>query len=748
MPPDEPSFFSRDELLGGLPARRASTILFAIEARSAHLVARSKRAMAWYETPRTSSERETAFLEAMAGGRALPLTPRVQDLERFAPTWADLVPAGADLRASLARLIGQKYRFTPERVPRMRAALGLDDPEVVDAFQRLHDKPPSSIYAPSVTARERLRWLRSKTARGLEELPAFWAAYALAFTETVGEGILALPIALAPVGPLPGIVFLVVLGAVNILTIGGLAEAITRNGDMRYGSSYFGRLASALLGRGGSAGITVALFAFNVITFLAYLLAFAAPLADATGVHVGVWAAVLFAVNLFFLRRELDATVASAMVIGVVNVGLIVAISAIALAHADAENLRFARIPFVGDDPADAAALGLVFGVTLVAYFGHTSAGNVAKVILKREPTGRALFWGNAAAVCTVIAIYSLAVLGINGAVPAEDLVGYDGTALEPLADVAGPSVNVLGSIYVILAIGLGSVYVSLGLFNQVREWLPRKPGGSSTLGRRWSAFAASDRGGFLVAIVPVVLVFLALEWLVLIDAASLTEPLSLIGVLAVPLLGGVFPMLLLAAARRRGEFVPASGVRVLRGPIAIGAVATLFFAGLLVQGLVIWQRPGERIAVAVVTVVMAAITWRAARGGAFRPRAVIELRREPSGEGSTAVTIGGERPGIPVDLTLRDGEHRTSEGHVRIERFGDVRDASIKLPATVAVELKVWIHAITPDGDSEPVTAVVRLRADDAAEAVEHRPDDGVLLVPMDGTPMSVAITPAVAER
>jgi hypothetical protein len=105
MPADEPSFFSRDELLGGLPARRASTILFAIEARTAHLVARSKRAMAWYETPRTSSERETVFLEAMAGGRELPLTPRVQDLERFAPTWADLVPDGADLRASLARLI-------------------------------------------------------------------------------------------------------------------------------------------------------------------------------------------------------------------------------------------------------------------------------------------------------------------------------------------------------------------------------------------------------------------------------------------------------------------------------------------------------------------------------------------------------------------------------------------------------------------------------------------------------------------
>ena len=32
--------FSRDEILGGMPARRATTLLFAIESRTALLVAR------------------------------------------------------------------------------------------------------------------------------------------------------------------------------------------------------------------------------------------------------------------------------------------------------------------------------------------------------------------------------------------------------------------------------------------------------------------------------------------------------------------------------------------------------------------------------------------------------------------------------------------------------------------------------------------------------------------------------------
>ena len=38
----------------------------------------------------------------------------------------------------------------------------------------------------------------------------------------------------------------------------------------------------------------------------------------------------------------------------------------------------------------DATFLELVFGVALVAYFGHTSAGHSAKVVLARDPSGRA----------------------------------------------------------------------------------------------------------------------------------------------------------------------------------------------------------------------------------------------------------------------------------------------------------------------------------------------------------------------
>src|SRR5215211_3367298 len=153
---------TREALLGGLPARRASTLLFAIEGRTAHLVARSRRAMARYVTERTAEEQERAFLDALAQGRDLPLRPTIQDLERYAPEWASLVPNDAALRAAVARMIGERYRLPRQLVPGIRAALGLDAPEVGAAFERLHRQPQTSMYASELPLGERTRWVRSR----------------------------------------------------------------------------------------------------------------------------------------------------------------------------------------------------------------------------------------------------------------------------------------------------------------------------------------------------------------------------------------------------------------------------------------------------------------------------------------------------------------------------------------------------------------------------------------------------------
>ncbi len=62
----------------------------------------------------------------------------------------------------------------------------------------------------------------------------------------------------------------------------------------------------------------------------------------------------------------------------------------------------------------------------------------------------------------TVIVLYCVATFAIIGAVGAAPLLTTAGTAITPLADAIGPAVNVMGVIYVVLAIGIGSLYVTL----------------------------------------------------------------------------------------------------------------------------------------------------------------------------------------------------------------------------------------------------------------------------------------------
>ena len=310
-------FLDRETMLaGGLPAKRANTLLFLIESRTAHLVAQSRQAMEVFLTREAAEERELAFLESFALGSEPPLRPTIQELERYAPQWASLVPENPRVQAAVAHRLGEKYEFTYETAPSIRAALGLDNAPVQQAYQRLYHQPLKSIFASRATPVDRLRWAWAALAGWLENLPPFWTAYALTLTETVGVSILALPIAVARIGPLAGVAILILLGVVNMLTIAFISEPVSRSGTIRYGSAYIGRVVDDYLGRAGSIFLTVGMFVFCFLALQAFCIGFATTLQAATDIPAPVWVALLFLIVLYFLRREtLSATVASALVV-------------------------------------------------------------------------------------------------------------------------------------------------------------------------------------------------------------------------------------------------------------------------------------------------------------------------------------------------------------------------------------------------------------------------------------------------
>ncbi len=697
--------FSRDEILGGLPARRASGVVFAIEAHTARLVAGSRVSRTTYVGGRGAADREQAFLDALAAGRDLPVTPTIQDLERFAPGWQHLVPDGAEARGAIALIMASKYRFTADRVPRLRAALGLDTPEVATALAR--QAPDRSVYAAELSFGERLAWRRAALAQRLERLPPFWIAYALALTETITEGILVVPIAVAGIGPAAGVVVLLVLGILNIVTIGAQAEAITRNGSMRYGAAYFGRLVSELLGRAGSISLSVALAFLNGVVLLVYLLGFASVLWGATGIAEEVWVLLLFLANAWVLRREaLDETVATAMVVGVTNIALILVITGIAFANLDPANLGYRDVPFLDGGGLDPAILQLVFGVIIVSYFGHTSAANASKLLLGRDPSGRALLWGNIAALASVMVLYCLIVVAFAGALGPGPLIETRGTAITPLAEQVGPIVDVLGSIYVVLAVGLGSLYCSLGLYNQVVEYLPR-PGSGGTGPR---SLLSTRAGRYLAGMAPTALAFLILEFLLFTDQDWFAGPVALVGVLTIPLLGGVFPMLLVLAARRRGEYVPGSVIGVIGHPMTAAVVSAIFLGAIVLHATVIWTDPFlQALAGGVALLTAGLIVW-ILRGPAFRRAISIEIRdaeRGASVDPAYSVVVAG-RPGVAdvrLETAAGDSQATATGGALRV---AGLRSATFTLASPGADDLRVWAHRVTSDGDSLPLTGNV----------------------------------------
>ena len=739
MASEEGPVFSRESVFGGMAARRASTLLFAIENRTALLASRARRAMARFETERTTAEKERIFFGALADGRT-PARTTIQDLERHASRWASLVPNDPELRAAVLKRIVDKYGL-PRRARAIREALGALDPVVAEAYRRQAGQPLDATAARE-PVRERLRWWRSDLSRRLESLPPFWLAYALTLTETVGGGVLALPIAFAGFGPLGATALLVVFGLVNALTVAALVESITRNGNMRYGNAYFGQLIGDYLGRPGNLVAMPALFALDAVGFAVGLVGFGATMAAITGLPVVAGAGFLFALcGIILWRGSFDATVALAVAVGMINLLLIVLISVIAFASARPDLTSSGAGTGM---PLDASILELVFGVVLVSYFGHTSAGHAAKVVLARDPSGRQFLAGNVAAMLTAMVIYIVFVVAVTAAVGADALTGYEGTALTPLAERAGPIVNVLGSVFVVLGVGLSSIYLTLGIFNQMAEVLPAIPG------VRWRSRAGRPRPiDFAVRVAPVAAIFGLVAVLLNAGTISFTGPLSLVGTLALPLLGGVFPMMLLVAARRRGDRIPGWIIGPLGRPIVAMAIGSVFFVAVLSFGLWIWGGWLERITalgVALLIVALTVITWRR---GAFNPRAIVEYRVEtgPPEIGVLSFVSAGRPIVAEVELDELTGARRISGSEVLVHAPDRLRAIRVVLPTDAALERNLWVHTIDSDGSSSARTP--ELSDSDGVLPRADGPEGGsvgpmVAVFGTDVSRLSISVTPS----
>lgn len=241
------------------------------------------------------------------------------------------------------------------------------------------------------------------------------------------------------------------------------------------------------------------------------------------------------------------------------------------------------------------------------------------------------------------------------------------------------------------------------------------RPAATRGLKQRIRDLAPGDRGRFILSLAPVCVVFVLSEWLMLAGAESFTAPLSFGGVITATVVAGIFPVLMLIAARRKAELVPGLVLRFLGQPVLVAGLYFLFVANLFLHGLVIWSGAVERITALAVGLLAVGVTLVSVRRGAYTPRAVVELRDDHANQRRAvfSVTVKGEHAATQVRLSYAAGERTSQAATGDVPDVSALRQAEFELSPSPARELKVWVHQLTRERQSEAVPAMVDISSE-----------------------------------
>jgi hypothetical protein len=231
----------------------------------------------------------------------------------------------------------------------------------------------------------------------------------------------------------------------------------------------------------------------------------------------------------------------------------------------------------------------------------------------------------------------------------------------------------------------------------------------------RIKALVQAEQARSWLALGPLLLIFLLVEWLFVSKLESFSQLLSFVGVVAIAVTAGVFPVLLLVASRRKGEYVPGFVLPFLAHPLVAGGIYLVAVSILFLHGLLIWQNPFQRVVALLVGIVILGITYLMVRKGAFARRVVIEIRQDPAVTGQAGGTFmvtdcGRAATQARVWLGYPGGERVYQGALGPIPEFGDLCSATFHVPVTEAQELMTWVHRVTPEGQSEHLPALLKV--------------------------------------
>ena len=823
---------SKEELLIGMPAKKTKALLFLIEKQAALLAQRTQ--IDFTLADGSQSDCDLAYFEAFAIDSAQMQPVQIQHLERFAAEWSILVPDNIQRRAALLHILGKKYNFTQALVPNIQQVLGYERAEFRQAYYKLYQQSVESAFDTKIPLMDRYHWSMYALAQKLELLPPFWLATLITIALGLPQAFLALPIATAELGSLVTIVLLIVLGGINILTMTCMAEAFSRSQDFRLGNTFFKHLAANYIGQFGSSVLTVIVSIRGFFIVLACYIGLSTTMANFTPLPATIWAGLLFLLGLYVVSRpSLHLTLGVTIVLAFLNIFILLLFSSICFNHwqlANINSLLYLDWNWLQINSFKPQLLHRVFGVMLMLYFSHLYVGECAKIILPKDPSADSLIGGGIAGTTCLTLLYCLWVIAVDGTITPDILARETGTVLEPLITEIGSIGRILGTILVILLLGMSWLRSSGSLVNLSKRLIPAQKQFRLTLSsqqekliyqtrdrydccliditylkydgnksvfdlnlhlegsiyqqkievdRTWdikqlftqypelnrqgvdlrfeiqsvnndciylkviSPMAISHQGNsnqraktkitieggdranrwqlivnylakqrrFLFSLVPLFLVFLVTEGLLLTNQESYTKIVEIAGVLGNVLIGGIFPILLLIASRRKGEILLGRVIKILNCSWLLGIIYSLSVLIILAHGLFIWENPLARMSALGVTALSVTIAAIVLLREAFISRTVIELVEDRKNQHSLLkITSEGKPQTAKIRLGYAEGEQSYHAASVEIPTLSSLRYAILEFPTQKLNELRVQGYSKNYNNSSVNLPLILEL--------------------------------------
>jgi hypothetical protein len=116
-----------------------------------------------------------------------------------------------------------------------------------------------------------------------------------------------------------------------------------------------------------------------------------------------------------------------------------------------------------------------------------------------------------------------------------------------------------------------------------------------------------------------------------------------------------------------------------------------------------------------------------------FSPRAVVEIFLDQSGGKPAVLNLIHAGKPLHAEITLSYGEERRqlTASSSELPEFQKLRSLQLDIPALTAKELEIWTHQLTKDGQSEPISTLVRVHYNGLMEEFDLSSGQKRLILP-----------------